>query len=79
MGSGLGSGLGLGLGLESVFAFDSKRENRDTAVETVESVSQAVGSGLGLGSGLNLHFAVLVAVLQSTSVHLLSQLGLGYG
>ena len=32
---------GIGGGLEEVFAFDSKRENRDRAVETIESVSEA--------------------------------------
>ena len=37
----LGLGLGLRLGLEEVFVFDSKRENRDRAVEAVESVSEA--------------------------------------
>ena len=37
----MGLGLGLGLGLEEVFVFDSKRENRDRAVEAVESVSEA--------------------------------------
>ena len=37
----LGLGLGLGLGLEEVFVFDSKSENRDRAVEAVESVSEA--------------------------------------
>ena len=37
----LGPGSGLGLGLEEVFVFDSKRENRDRAVEAVESVSEA--------------------------------------
>ena len=30
---GTPSGAGLGLGLEEVFAFDSKSENRDRAVE----------------------------------------------
>ena len=35
-------GLGFGLGLlEEVFVFDSKSENRDKAVEAVESVSEA--------------------------------------
>ena len=34
-------GLGLVLGLEEVFVFDSKSENRDRAVEAVESVSEA--------------------------------------
>jgi len=33
--------LGLGLGLEEVFVFESKSENRDRAVEAVESVSEA--------------------------------------
>ena len=33
--------VGLGLGLEEVFVFDSKSENRDRAVEAVESVSEA--------------------------------------
>ena len=33
--------LGLGLGLEEVFVFDSKSENRDRAVEAVESVPEA--------------------------------------
>ena len=37
----LGLGLGLGLGLEEVFVFDIKSENRDRAVEAVESVSEA--------------------------------------
>ena len=32
---------GEGLGLEEVFVFDSKSENRDRAVEAVESVSEA--------------------------------------
>ena len=32
---------GIGLGLEEVFLFDSKSENRDRAVEAVESVSEA--------------------------------------
>ena len=36
-----GLGLGLGLGLEEIFVFDSKSENRDRAVESVESVSEA--------------------------------------
>ena len=36
-GIGLGLGFGLGLGLEKVFMFDSKSENRDRAVETVEA------------------------------------------
>ena len=31
----------LGLGLEEVFVFDSKSENRDRAVEAVESVPEA--------------------------------------
>ena len=31
--------LGLGLGLEEVFVFDSKCENKDTAVEAIESLS----------------------------------------
>ena len=31
----------LGSGLEEVFVFDSKTENRDTAVEAVEAVSEA--------------------------------------
>ena len=35
------SALWLGLGLEEVFVFDSKGENRDRAVEAVESVSEA--------------------------------------
>ena len=30
----------VGLGLEEVFVFDSKSENRDRAVEAVESVSE---------------------------------------
>ena len=30
------------LGLEEVFVFDSKSENRDRAVEAVESVSEAI-------------------------------------
>ena len=38
---GIEPGLRLGLGLEEVFVFDSKRENRDRAVEAVESVSEA--------------------------------------
>ena len=33
--------LGLGLGLEEIFVFASKSENRDRAVEAVESVSEA--------------------------------------
>ena len=33
--------LELGLGLKEVFVFDSKSENRDRAVEAVESVSEA--------------------------------------
>ena len=33
--------LGLWLGLEEVFMFDSTSENRDRAVEAVESVSEA--------------------------------------
>ena len=33
-------GLKLGLGLEEVFVFDSKSENRDRAVEAVQSVSE---------------------------------------
>ena len=49
LGLGLGLGLklelesvlGLGFGLEEVFVFDSKSENRDRAVEAVESVSEA--------------------------------------
>ena len=36
--SGPRLGLGLGLGLEEEFVFDSKRENRDRALEAVESV-----------------------------------------
>ena len=32
---------GVGLGLKGVFVFDSKSENRDRAVEAVESVSEA--------------------------------------
>ena len=35
------SRLGLGTGLEENFVFDSKSENRDRAVEAVESVSEA--------------------------------------
>ena len=31
----------MGLGLEEVFVFGSKSENRDKAVEAVESVSEA--------------------------------------
>ena len=42
------------LGLEEVFVFDSKSENRDRAVEAVESVSEALGLRLGLGLGLGL-------------------------
>ena len=34
-------GHSLGLGLEEVFVFDSKSENRDRAVEAVESVPEA--------------------------------------
>ena len=34
--------LGLGLGLEEVFVFDSKSENRDRAIEAVESVPEVV-------------------------------------
>ena len=34
-------GFGSGLGLEEAFVFDSKSENRDRAVEAVESVSEA--------------------------------------
>ena len=34
----------LGLGLEEVFVFDSTSENRDRAVEAVESVSEARAS-----------------------------------
>ena len=41
MSDDLGIELGLGLGLEEVFVFDSKSENRDRAVEAVESVSEA--------------------------------------
>ena len=41
MGVVLKLGLGLGLGLEEVFVFDSKSENRDRAVEAVESVPEA--------------------------------------
>ena len=41
LGLGLWLGLGLGLGLEEVFVFDSKSENRDSAVEAVEAVSEA--------------------------------------
>ena len=33
--------LGLGLRLEEVFVFDSKSENKDRAVEAVESVPEA--------------------------------------
>ena len=33
--------LGLEVGLDEVFVFDSKSENRDRAVEAVESVSEA--------------------------------------
>ena len=35
----------------------------------------SVDLGLGLGSGLDLHFAVLVSVLQSTFMQLLSACG----
>ena len=35
------SELRSGLGLEEVFVFDSKSENRDRAVEAVESVPEA--------------------------------------
>ena len=35
------AGLALRLGFEEVFVFDSKSENRDRAVEAVESVSEA--------------------------------------
>ena len=35
LGLGLGFGLRLGSGLEEVFVFDSKRANRDRAVEAV--------------------------------------------
>ena len=41
LGFGLGFGFGLGLGLKEVFMFDSRDENKVTAVETVESVSEA--------------------------------------
>ena len=41
MGEHVGLRLGLGLGLEEVFVFDSKSENRDRAVEAVESVPEA--------------------------------------
>ena len=34
-------GLGLGFGLGENFVFDSKSDNRDRAVEAVESVSEA--------------------------------------
>ena len=37
----LGLGSGLEVGLEEVFEFDSTSENRDRAVEAVESVSEA--------------------------------------
>ena len=37
----LGFGLGSGSGLEEVFVFDSKSENRDRAIEAVESVPEA--------------------------------------
>ena len=40
-GPGLLLGLGLQSGLEEVFVFDSKSENRDRAVEAVESVPEA--------------------------------------
>ena len=33
--------MGLGVRLEEVFVFDNKSENRDRAVEAVESVSEA--------------------------------------
>ena len=36
-----GAEVWLGLGLEEVFLFDSKSENRDRAVEAVESLSEA--------------------------------------
>ena len=43
---------GLVLGLEEVSVFDNNSENRDTAVEAVQSVSEFVlGLGLGLGLG----------------------------
>ena len=38
---GLGLALRLGLGFKEDFLFDSKRENRDRAVEAVKSVSEA--------------------------------------
>ena len=42
-------GLGSRLGLEEVFMFDSKSENRDRAVEAVESLPEARAySRLGL-------------------------------
>ena len=42
IGDSVGFGeAGSGLGLEEVFVFDSKSENRDRAVEAVESVSEA--------------------------------------
>ena len=66
LGLGLGLVLGLGLGLEEVFVFDSKRENRDRAVEAVRVrvrrfvvtgghkgvLCVAEGGGKGVTSGL---------------------------
>ena len=73
----MSSSLGLGFGLEQVFVFDSKSENRDRAIEAVESVPEAravrVRVRAGHQSGLGLS-----EVLWGT-VRLRVGLGLGNG